>query len=422
MRGGWNHWVESVGGATGLGRWAVAWVAAAVLWFDPSSAVAKAILWGAGLYALGNGRKTLAAWNNPAGICVGLGALWALASTAWSYYPEGTARDLLKSAPMAMAALSIPLLFDRPRRIWAALLVGAGMVTARLAIDLVRVCSELGWPAVLKDARFLHPYLYTHPNVSSMMAGLCVLVFVARGVAGAPGFGRKVLLMAGIALNLIYMVVMASRGPQATFALVALAFPLVLLPGWRARLVAALLVVLVGFLLWEGLPKVNPRFRDPTMANFNQRNVVWEHAKMLADLRPVLGYGFGKKTFEQAFYRNPDHRAPRVQFRYPHAHSYWLMLVFQGGVVGFACWSLGWLALGVGLVREACRAERSAADWRGRLRARVLPVLLGAGIVFILIYGIGDYPDNVIRQSQFYLAALALALGWPAPAQERGGA
>jgi O-antigen ligase len=167
---------------------------------------------------------------------------------------------------------------------------------------------------------------------------------------------------------------------------------------------------------------VNPRFRDPTMANFNQRDVVWEHARMLADQRPVLGYGFGKKAFEKAFYRNPEHRAPLVHFRYPHAHSYWLMLYFQGGAIGLAIWSLGWLALGFGLFRCALRSERSASGWRARLQARVLPVLLGIGIAYILIYGVGDYPDNVIRQSQFYLAALAVALGWPSSAPERGNA
>jgi hypothetical protein len=420
MRERWNHWIESAGGTSVLWRWALALVAAAVLWFDSSSGVAKAILWGTGLYALWNGRQTLAAWKNPAGAFFGLGVLCSLASVVWSFYPAGTALDLFKSAPMVLAAMALPMIFDRPRRIWSALLVGAGMITARLGIDLVRLFVELGWPTILTEARYFHPYLYTHPNVSSMMAGLCILVFVARGLAEPPGIGRKGLLAAGIALDLAYLVIMASRGPQIGFALVALAFPLVLLPGWRARLVAAMLAVAVAFLLGAVLPKMNPRFNDPTMVNFNQRNKVWEHSKRLADQRPVLGYGFGKKAFDKAVYQNPGHRAPRVQFRYPHAHSYWLMLYFQGGAIGCALWSLGWLAVGYGLVRCACRAERAANGWRGRLQARVLPVLLGAGIAYILMYGIGDYPDNVVRHAQFYLAALAVALAYPAPARAGG--
>ena len=396
-----------------LRRWVLPLAAAAVLWFDPSSGLAKAILWGAGLYALKNGRRTLAAWRNPAGVLFGLGVLWVLLSVVWSFFPEGTARDWLKSAPMVLAALAIPVIFNRPGRIWVALLVSAGMITATLAGDLIRMFSLLGWPWTMSAARFFHPYLYTHPNVSSMMAGLCALVLSARWLAGAPGWGRKTMLVAGLLVDLAYLVVMASRGPQAVFALAALAFPLLLVPGWRARLVAAVLALAVGSGLWGGAGLVNPRFNDRTMAHFNSRDTVWGHTKMLADLRPVLGYGFGKKTFVKAVYENPEQRAPRVPVRYPHAHSYWLMLYFQGGAIGFALWTLGWIALGLRLGCYSRRAEQGVTGWGDRLRVRILPMLLGVGIAYILVYGIADFPDNVIRHAQFYLAGLVMALTLP---------
>ena len=109
-------------GQSDLLRWALPLAAAALFWFDPSNGFATAILWGAGLYALWNGRRTLAAWKNPVGLCFGLGVLWAVLSVAWSFYPVGSARDLVKSAPLALATLAMPVLFDRPGRIWAALL------------------------------------------------------------------------------------------------------------------------------------------------------------------------------------------------------------------------------------------------------------------------------------------------------------
>ena len=196
-------------------------------------------------------------------------------------------------------------------------------------------------------------------------------------------------------------------------ALAALAFMVVLLPGWRCRCLAALVAVGLGAGLWQVAHKVNPRFHDRTMANFNNRDTVWGHSKLLADRKPVLGYGFGKRAFRKAFYENPTQRSPLVPVTYPHTHSYWLMLYFQGGAVGFALWSLGWAALGARLVRYSCREERLQTAWRGRLRARLLPVLLAAGLAFILVYGIGDFPDSVIRQVQFYLAGLALALTQP---------
>ena len=39
--------------------------------------------------------------------------------------------------------------------------------------------------------------------------------------------------------------------------------------------------------------------------------------------------------------------------------------------------------------------------------------LSGIGIAFILVYGIADYPDNVIRHAQFYLAGLVMAMTLP---------
>ncbi len=420
-----ERWKQGVAWASGWAirwRWGLSLAAATVLWSNPSSGLAEAILWCAGLYALRQGRKTLAAWKNPAGLLFGLGVLWALLSAAWSFDPAGSARDLVAAAPLVLAVLAVAVLFDRPARIWAALVASAGLVTAKLTIDVVHRLVVLGWPTVLTEARFFHPYLYTHPNVSSMMAGLCALVFAARFLAGAPGPGRKALLALGLALDLAYLVVMASRGPQAAFALAALAFPVVLLPDWRARLAAAALAAAVGLGLWQAAAHINPRFKDATMANFNNRDTVWGHAKMLADRKPVLGYGFGKKAFVKAVYENPEQRAPRVFVRYPHAHSYWLMLYFQGGAVGFALWSLGWLALGVRLTRWACRSSpRPPAGWSACLRARALPSLLGIGIAFILVYGIGDFPDNVIRASLFYFLGLAMALT-RAPRAGAGGA
>ena len=392
-------------------RWALGLAAAAVLWFDPSSGIATAILLGGGLCGLFRARKTLAAWRNPAGALIAAGALWAALSALWSFYPTGSLRDLAKSAPLALAVLALPAIFDRPDRVWAAVLASATAVTATLAVDLARIIALLGWSWTFPAARFLHPYLYTHPNVASMMAGLCALAFAARALAGVKGRGWRVLLALGIAIDLFYLVALASRGPQATFALVALAFPVALLPGWRARLGAAILAVALGWGLWQCAGHVNPRFRDRTMSTFNDRDTVWGHSKLLADRQPVAGYGFGKKAFLKAFYENPDQRPPLVPVRYPHAHSDLLMLTFPRGAAGLCRWSAGWLALAARLLR--CAACSGGA--RERFQARVLPALLLAGIVYVLVYGVGDFPDSVIRASLFHFIGLGLALTQPPP-------
>ena len=43
-----------------------------------------------------------------------------------------------------------------------------------------------------------------------------------------------------------------------------------------------------------------------------------------------------------------------------------------------------------------------------------LPLLL-AGIAYVLVYGIGDFPDSVIRASLFHFIGLGLALTQPRP-------
>ena len=83
----------------------------------------------------------------------------------------------------------------------------------------------------------------------------------------------------------------------------------------------------------------------------------------------------------------------------------------KGGAVGFVLWSAGWLALAGRLLR--CAACSGGA--RERFQARVLPALLLAGIVYVLVYGIGDFPDSVIRASLFHFIGLGLALTQPRP-------
>lgn len=396
------------------GHW-LALVGVALLWLAPSKGFVPLILWGAGLYGLWHWRQLAAAWNNVAGWCFALGAAWAVASAAWSFYPLGSGRDLVKSLPMVVAAVSLPAIFDRPARIWNALLVSAGVVSWKLALDLWRLWTALGWPALLTEARFYHPYLYNHPNVSSMMAGCAALIFGVRFLMGGQHRGWRALLLLGLLVDLVHIKVLASRGPQAVFALVALSLPLVLVPNHRVRALVALLAVAIGVGLWCAAGSINPRFEDRTMKRYNDRDAIWDHSWRLITQRPVTGYGFGKKTFEKAVYDNPEQRGPRGRFHYPHAHSYWLMVPFQGGLVALALWGGGWLALGGRLSRRMYRwTAQAAPTWRARVQARLLPALLGASLLFILVYGLADFPDNAIRHAQFYLLGLIMALTRPA--------
>lgn len=408
-------------------RWAVGLAAGWFVLCESSSGVTDAIGYLVGLWALCHWREALACWRNPVGVCFGLGVLWTIASTGWAIDTAGAWRDLMKSGALAMGVWGLPLALGGRERTRTVLGCAAGLLTVRLAADLVRLAMSLGvGKALLAGARYGHPYLFNHPNVSCMMAGLSALALVALAVGGVRGGWRRAALAAGLAVDLAYLVVMASRGPQIVFAAALLAYPLLALPGWKARMLALLAVAAAGTGLWLGAGRINPRMEDSTMGGFHDRDVVWKYVAGLLPEHPVRGFGCGKRNFERVVYHDGSRRPLRGPVQYPHAHSYWLMLAFQGGGVAVAVWSAGWLALVAGLFCALRRAgkDASGAPWRQKLAARALPVFFLAATGMILVYGIADYPDNLVRDVQFALPALALAWAWPPrrPAAPEGAA
>lgn len=405
-------------------RWAVGLAAGWFVLCESSSGVADAVGYLVGLWALWHWREALRFWKNPVGVCFGLGVLWAAASAGWSVVPAGAWRNLVKSIPLAMGVWGLPLVLGGRTR--SALASAAGILSVRLAADLVRLGTALGWGrCLLAGARYEHPYLFTHPNVSSMMAALSALAWVALAADGVRGKWRQGLLAAGLAVDGAYLLAMGSRGPQIVFAAALMAYPLLAAPGWKARLAALLAAAAACSGLWLGAARINPRMVDSTMDGFHGRDVVWRYVARLYPEHPVRGFGYGKRTFKQIAYHDHSRRPlPWQPVYYPHAHSYWLMLAFQGGGVAVALWGGGWLLLLAGLLRGLRRAGKGAAGlpWRGRVAARALPAFFLAAVGMVLFYGTGDYPDNLVRDVQFALAALAVVRAWPPKGRGRGAA
>jgi O-antigen ligase len=382
----------------------------AMLWVHPSSATSTVLFVFLGVYGLTRARKDLAVWMDPTGFLFLAGILITVVSAAWSFDPSGTIRDLTKSAPLALGVLGLPAFVKDRNRVWQILLVSAAWVSAVLAWDLGRVVMALEGSDLLGQARNLRPYLYTHPNVSSMMAGMTTLVLGAAIVSLKCNWKQRVALLLAIAINLAYLTIMASRGPQLVFLLACVALPFLAATGWKWRCLFLCAAVLLGSTSRQYLIRINPRFGDKTMSGFHQRDVIWNHTRMLVEERPILGYGHGKKTFVKAVYENRQHEKPVSRFHYPHAHSYWLMLLFQGGFVALFIWGSAWLALGVRLLRWRLQQGRNMETGLSGRKARMLPCLLATLTGSILVYGVADFPDHIIRICQFLLAGLILGL------------
>jgi O-antigen ligase len=378
---------------------------AVVVWWHSPTVLQDVLVFGSLLWVLIFRRNRLHGWTSPVGLGFILLLAHMLAMLSFSVHPALSLRDLTRQLDLVAGMIAIPALFDTPRRLQHALFFSAGALALGFGYDLVRLGYRLGG-RILERAHAYEPFLQNHSNVASMMAGAAAFVFFYFFWLHRRRFWPAVAGLAGLTLSLAYLVVLASRGPQIAFA-AACCLPGFLAPGRRAKAIWTLLVLLGGGLLVLGAGAINPRLRDKaSMGTFTERTVVWEHTWKLAQAHPALGYGYGKQTFEAVYYGS---RPPRSSFHYPHCHQYWLKLRFEFGWLGVALYAGVWGLLAVSLWRHTFRLPT--------FTERLLPGTIGMCLAFIHLYGLGDYPDNVVEIMQYALAAAAVGvLAMPPPA------
>ena len=436
------------------GRFAAASAVALLVWTFSSKALQDILVFGAFLFALTRAGLGAGAWKQPAGIAFIVVALHMVLSLSFSEHPRLALRDFSGFLEVMAGAFAIPVLFNTREKIAAALFYSAVAIALTLGYDLARLAYHLG-PALLAKGHIFTPFILNHANVASMMAGAAIFVFLQRGLytiaernycpasrlrqgfcgqagvrfqsspvrhpafakatAGRPALAPRSSLsvvgsdvwrlvsvlgcLLGMLICLAHMVIMASRGPQIAFALAVGAAGL-LIPSRSGKLLWFLAVVLAAGALIVNIEHVNPRFLEKkSMSNFSERDKVWTHTWDLAQQRPWLGYGYGKRNFEVVYYRT---HPPKSIFHYPHPHQFWLKLLFEFGWIGLALHLAAWLILGISLARYIWRQPT--------FNERLLPGTVGLIFCFIHLYGLGDYPDNIVLMAQFWLIPVALVL------------
>ncbi len=387
--------------ATGAGL-----AAAFLVWQFPSRAVTDLLIGGAFIWALPRWRNAASVWRTAPGLAAVLIGLYALVQLSWSVYPALSAGDLLHDLRLPAGAFVLSVLVRDGRQVERALLLSAFALVPIFAVDLIRLITNLGPEHLLATARYYKPYALNHPNVSSMLAAAACLIF-----AGAAWTRRNRLLCAmglatGSLLALAYLVVMASRGPQAAFA-ATVGTALLLIPRtWKGRLAGLLLALLAALLIGTNLQRINARFLDHTDL-FSGRTVVWRQTGMLTQAHPWFGYGYGKDTFQQVYATsNP----PPSPFVFPHPHQYALFTLFQGGRAWLILHATLWLLLAIRLLSALSRSTDEAA----RMRIAIVTLLL----LMWQFYGLGDYPDNRLQTALVALIPLAIVVSAPVPRQE----
>jgi len=377
---------------------AAMWTAlAVVVWRFYSKLPMILFACGMAWYALARRSRGAGAWRNAAGTAfiVLLAAIILL--LPFSVSPRLAARSFALVIPVLVVTAAIPAVFDTRERIESSLLYSAVAVTLILAVDLGRLAWLLR-DELVRRARNTLPYVLNHPNVASMVAGAAVVVFVYFAWKHRRNPSRLSLCIAAVIVDLAYMVVMSSRGPQLAFAATCFLFG-ILLPGWRRKLVWFGVLAALALLAYGNIEHVNRRFTRPDTRTLNERNKVWAHTYKLATDRPVLGHGFGKKVFEKIYYESDE---PRSKHMFPHPHNYWLKVLFESGWAGVGLHLAAWLLLGIRLARHTFK--------RASLSERLLPGTVMMILCLVHLYAVADYPDEAVRIMQLWLIPVSLVL------------
>ena len=368
---------------------------AALFWKFQSKAICEVAIFAVFIYALAAERKRIHVWVNSLGVPFIILLVFTVITVPLSTSPMLSARDLVKALPTLALAFAIPLVFHNRSRLEAVLFYSAVGLTAVLGYDLVRLLVKLG-SGVIAKAHSFEPFILNHSNVASMAAGAAFFVLAYFAWQWRTDRLRLGLCLLGMAVDLAYQVVIASRGPQVAFIGAVGTAGILLLPGWRKKVLWVMVPVLAGGLLLI----VNPRFGDKaSMRGLCDRDKVWAHTWELTKERPVLGYGFGKKVFEEVYHSsNP----PASPFQFHHTHEYWLFALFQHGWTGLILYAAAWALL---MLRLLCHLRRQIM-----FEARLLPGLIAVLLVFIHLYGLADWPDNIVQLMLIWLIPVALVV------------
>lgn len=373
------------------------WTALAVLvWTFSSKALQDILVFGAFAWAVFHFRRGANVWRRPAGIAFAALLAHTLLMLPFSCAPAKSLRCFSGMIEVYAGMFAIGAIFNDRPKLEAAFLYSAIAIALTLGYDLARLWVRLDG-RIMADAHSYQPFILNHSNVASMMAGAAVFVFFYFFWRNRSRPARAAACLAGMLLCLAYMVVAASRGPQAAFAAAAACAGL-LIPGRRGKFIWFCTVAAAGLLVAANLRHISPRFLEKdTMRNFSERTVVWGHAWELAKEHPVMGHGYGKRLFEEVYYSSDP---PAARFHFPHTHQYWLKILFEYGWVGMALYLAAWLTLGVSLAMCVYRLDT--------FTERLFPGVIGLLLIYVHVYGMADFPDNIVQTMQLWLVPAAL--------------
>ncbi len=267
---------------------------------------------------------------------VGLLAVLAIASTAWSLDPVLTLRRSLPFALAGLFGLWFSARFAQPRQL-------AILRLAMIALALATIAIVVLAPSIGLDHSPGHSTdwqgVFTQKNACGriMVLATAVILFGERLAASR---------LAAFALFFFVLIMSGSRAAwliEAALLLLWLVLAIARRAGPRFRLIMAVAAPLAVRRPRRGAA---PRFppacpaprRDPTLSG---RTAIWVQVARFIVQHPLLGYGY------DAFWRGTTGPSLQidsaVHFFVVHAHNGFLEIALELGAAGLALFVLSWL-------------------------------------------------------------------------------
>jgi len=300
---------------------------------------------------------------------------------------------LLKYLDFVALAIALPVLLSTRRRTILFMLCGALAITALVAWDLTRLLALYGSDVLVWARKDPNPVLI-HPNISAVAAAAAAVLAGTSALSQRRSKPVFLVLLLVAALNVVYLVLLRSRGAQLALFVSICLTALVSVRSRRAFVgVTALAVCCAAALL-----VVNPRFRTFGVLD---RDVVWKHTASLVAEHPIVGYGLGEPIFMEAYHSSEPPESPH---HFHHPHMYWMNALFCFGWPATMVQAGMWLMLAIRLARKMpslrlpdARVERAGAF---------------ALLVLIQVAGIFDCTPNILGLTVLWCVPLALAVSF----------
>ena len=254
-------------------------------------------------------------------------ALWALASTKWSIYPDVSQGEGLEILKLAAIFLTMVNVVTTPKRlaVFAVAMVLASMVTSWHVIEWYHRGEDL-----VEGFRARWVGVYADPNHMAMDVGIVVPLGVAAMVRRKNPLWLRALCAAAVVMAVTAIVYSHSRGGFIGLVVAMTVWIFLEKSRRMATLIlgGALAIALLVFApksFWE---------RNETLTSFHDdasamgRVYAWEVAAGMSADHPLAGVGIGGFRFAWPLYARPEARRAYV------AHNVYLDAVGELGFVG----------------------------------------------------------------------------------------